>query len=194
MARQKQNWHSSINAEIMLVNKTKPVGIDFYIQQLQNYLYGILSPKWGNYDSYGRCYRNKKGNDYVAEVYNSKNEYQDVYWNDSLNAISFFGIGQNIINGTMDEATVHMVFFVNIANIKPSIAHRADEEVRQDITGLFGKSLYEFSFLSIDLGVDNVLREYPGTRRDSMNVKVDMHPVHCFRLNFKLIYDANKIC
>jgi hypothetical protein len=182
----------------MLITKTKPVGIDFYIQKLQTQLHDKLLTIWGLntavYKSYGRAYRNKTDAGYVAEVYTGAKEYKEVYWDDSISAISFFGIGSNIKNGVEELADVHMVFFVNIAKLKPAIVHRADEEVRRDVTNLFGVSIWQFSFLSVDLSIENVLREYPGSYKDPALQVVDRHPTHCFRLNFKLIYDSNKIC
>lgn len=171
--------------------KTSPVNVDIVIQKLQTKLHDYLLTKWGmtntEYQAHGRCYRNKKANGFVAEVYSGDNEYKDVYWNDELKAISFFGIDAKIEKAIMTKAKVHLIFFVNIKKIKPTITHRADEEIRSDVTDFIGKHNGAFTFESIELYTDNVLREYPG----SANVVFDMHPVHCFRLNFSASY---KIC
>lgn len=184
----------------MLITKTNPVGIDVAIQNLQTHLHKQLVSKWGLvdendplYQCYGRVYRNKKDAGYIAEVYAGNNEYKEVYWDDSLKAISWFGTGNKTTFDINNKVDVHLVFFVNVAKLKPSVVHRADEEVRNEIQQLFGKSLHGFSFESIELWLENVLREYPGSRRDERLKAVDMQPVHCFRINLSLLYKPS-IC
>lgn len=187
----------------MLITKTNPVGIDVAIQQLQTFLHKHLVSKWGLtgdddplYKCYGRADRNKKDSGYVAEVYTGGLggvDYTDVYWDDSLKAISFFGTGSKTTFEVKNKVEVHLVFFVNVAKLKPSVAHRADEEVRNEIQQLFGNTLHGFSLESIELWLENVLREYPGSRRDQRLIVVDMQPVHCFRLNLTLLYKPS-IC
>ena len=187
----------------MLIAKTKPVGIDVPIQQLQTFIHEQLVEKWElddtDYKCHGRCYKNKTDDGYIAEVYKGGNEagkkdYEEVYWNDRLTAISFFGISDNIDTEIQNTVNIHLVFFVNIKKLKPAIAHRADEEVRQDVQRLIGSNLFGFQFASIDLWLENVLKEYPGSRRSDGLKAVDMHPIHCFRFNFSLSYDSNIIC
>jgi len=110
-----------------------------------------------------------------------------------LKAISWFGLSDKTEFDKQNISNVHLVFFVNIEKLKPGIAHRGDEEVRNEIQKLFGYSLYGFAFQSIELWLDNVLREYPGSRRDDRLKAVDMHPIHCFRINLTCLYDTN-IC
>lgn len=185
----------------MLTVITNPVGIDVQIRKMQEKIHDALMVLWDLdplvsaenilYECYGRCYRNKKGNGYTAELYNGSNEYKDIYWNDNLNAISFFGIGNSVKHGISEKADVHLVFFVNLAKLKPSLTNRADEEVRLDVLNTVGKFSYGFTYTGLELGIENVLREYPGSIRDERLKHVDMHPVHCFRLNFSLIYNKN---
>jgi hypothetical protein len=180
-----------------------PVGVDVPIRQLQQWLYPQLMKVWGLddsiaaqsslYECYPRCYRNRKDNGYVAEVYIGSGEYKDVAWNDNLNAISFFGIGTNIKNkkSPVDEVDVHLVFFVNIDKVRPGFSYRSDEQVRLDVENIIQADYFGFLFKSVDLGIENVLKEYPGSIRNQLEVAVDMHPVHCFRINFVLIFDNN---
>jgi hypothetical protein len=187
----------------MLITKTNPVGIDVAIQNLQTHLHKQLVTKWGltgnddpAYECYGRAYRNKMDSGYIAEVYTGGVggvEYKEVYWNDELTAISFFGTGSKTTFDIKNKADVHLVFFVNVKKLKPSAAHRADEEVRNEIQQLFGNTLHGFSYESMELWLENVLREYPGSRRDNRLIAVDMQPVHCFRINLTLLYKPS-IC
>jgi len=190
----------------MLSVKVNPVGIDYYIQKLQTKLHTVLIAQWNladstKYEAYGRCNRNKTDDGYIAEVFKSNgNEYQEIFWNDTLTALSFFGISNNIKRNVNSEADVHFVMFANLNTLALTdrdgtlITHRADEELRQMVTDVIGKNSFGFSVQSIDLWVENVLREYPGSRRDERLKYVDMHPVHCFRINLKLVYNLNKIC
>lgn len=191
----------------MLITKTNPTGIDWYIQQLQTKLHSILigAAYWNladpdQYKAYGRCYRNKTVDGYVAENYEGNGEYRELYWDDTLTAVSFFGITNNIKTGVNNEADIHLVFFANLDKLAlkdhtgASITHRADEELRNSVISLIGKSAYGFQFQSAELWLENVLREYPGSRRDDRLKYVDSHPVHCFRINLKLFYNANKNC
>jgi hypothetical protein len=182
----------------MLITLTNPIGIDWYVQKLQTYVHDQLLSKWAvqssDYIAYGRCYRNKTDNGYVAEHYTGAGNYKEVYWDGSVSAVSFFGNGNVSRRGAMASVDVHLVFFVNTELIKPSIEHRADEEVRQDVSAILGTNKDGFQVAGIDFGIENVLREYPGSRRDERLKYIDMHPVHCFRINLKLNYDPNKIC
>lgn len=188
----------------MLTVVANPVGIDIPVKKLQEKIHRELMVKWGldpndsiqnaRYECYGRCYRNRKQTGYVAEVYIGNSNYKDVYWNDELNAISFFGIGSSVRNKINDQTDVHLIFFVNLEKLKPSLTNRADEEVRLDVLNTIGKFNFGFTYTGFELGIENVLREYPGSYRSERLKYVDMHPVHCFRLNFTLTYNINKIC
>jgi hypothetical protein len=180
----------------MLITKTNPVGIDAVIQSIQTDMHAYLS-KWTDidisaYECNGRCYRNKKDEGYIAEVYTSGNEYKEVYWNDNLAAISFFGVSSQETHDKGEKVNVHLVFFVNLQKLKPLIAHRADEEVRKDVQNYF-LTLYPGVYKSTELWLENVLSEYAGSYRDDRLKAVDMHPVHCFRLNLEITYNKN-IC
>lgn len=188
----------------MNITRTNPAGIDLYIQKLQTKLHDMLvgANYWNlsdqsQYRAYGRCYRNKTDDGYVAENYESAGEYKEVYWSDELAAVSFFGISSNVKTG---EADVHLVFFANLEKLALKdtegdvVTHRADEELRLMVQRIIGKSAHGFQYESTELWIENVLREYPGSRRDARLKAVDMHPVHCFRINLKLLYNPNKIC
>ncbi len=193
----------------MLITKTNPKGIDYYVQQLQTKLHTQLLAKWGinsnQYKAYGRCHRNKTDDGYTAENYEgttAEKEYKEVYWDDSLTVSSFFGISAAGIKAgtTNSQADMHIVFFADLKKLalKDSdnnvISHRADEELRTDVLAVIGKSSYGFTYTGTELWLENVLREYPGSRRDDRLKYIDMHPIHCFRINLKLNYNPNILC
>ncbi len=178
----------------MLYTKGSPVGIDIPIQNMQEYLHEELNTLWflgGNdYQAYGRCYRNQKDNGYIAEAYKRRNEYGELYLDDKYPVMSFFGVGENIDFKTSNSAKVHLVFFVNVQRVK-NLQHRGDEEVRKDVQSLVQSRYQGFVLTGIRTGINNVLEEYPGSVRDEGMKFRDMHPFHCFRLDFTLQYNIN---
>lgn len=175
-----------------------PVGIDVPIRKFQESLHKSLMKAWGldttdsvenaKYQSYARCYRNKKDNGYIAELFESGKDYRDLYWNDTLSALSFFGL-TSLEHDIEEKAKVHLVFFVDLKKLNPTLTNRADEEVRLDVLKNIQTAMFGFSFISVDLWIENVLKEYPGSYRDERLKRVDMHPIHCFRINFTLNYN-----
>lgn len=191
----------------MLMTKTNPSGLNWYVQQLQTKIHDRLvgASGWNladatKYKAYGLCHRNKTDDGYVAENYEGGNEYREVYFDDTLTAISFFGITGRITGAINSEADVHLIFFVDLSKLTledfrgTTIEHRADEEVRKSVLSIIGKNSNGFEVQSVELWLENVLREYPGSRRDDRLKFIDIHPVHCFRINLKLFYNANKHC
>src|SRR5690606_27118653 len=134
------------------------------------------------YACYGRAYRNRTDNGNKAEVYVSDNNYREVYWDDSLAAISFFGQSGIEKQGLKSEVDVHLVFFVDLVKLAlkhpddSAITHRSDEEVRQTVTSIIGRYSNGFTVMSVELWIENVLKEYDGTIRDERLKFVDMHP------------------
>lgn len=188
----------------MLSLKENPAGIDWYIQQLQVKLHDKLIdakylalPVSTQYKAYGRCYRNKTDDGYIAENYEGGDEYREVYFDDTVSLLSFFGLSSKI---GPNEADVHLIFFANLGKLLledrfgAQVPHRADEELREMVRKIIGQYSFGFSYVSTELWLENVLREYPGSRRDDRLIRVDMHPLHCFRINLKLIFNPNKVC
>lgn len=179
-----------------LIVRDKPMGVDYHIHKLQSWIYSQLLTVWGNvrYDAYPRCYRNKKANGFIAELFKGGKEYKEVYWDDAVAAMSFFGIDDSEKVGVLHSVDVHLVFFTNLKKLKPSAVFRADNEVRTDVINACSDTGFGFRLTSIQTGLENVLKEYPSSIREKRLDTVDMHPLHCFRLNFSLQYNPNKIC
>ena len=182
----------------MLIQKTDPMGIDVAIQALQDKLYAGVINQWGiqgsKYKCYARCYRNRKEAGYVAENYEGNKEYKEVYHDDALYASSFFGISDNIEISEANTAAVHLIMFVNLDMVKPTAEQRADEEVRTEVCNILDAGLSHSVVRSVDLTVERVLREYRGSLRDDRLKNIDMHPVHCFRVNLELVYENINNC
>lgn len=171
----------------MLILRENPAGIDRQIQRLQERIYNGLIREWGDgivYNAYGRCYRNKTDDGYIAENYAGNKEYREVYLDDTCSALSFFGVSTSVSAGMMMSGQSHWVMFVDLSQVKPSEALRADEHVRMDVLNLLSGVHFGHQVVSYETGIENVLREYPGSRRDNRMAGADMHPWHSFRINF----------
>ena len=174
----------------MLYKKEIPRGIDVPIQNFQTYLYANIPRIWTeidvakDYESFGRAYRNqKKGGGYIPEVYVGSGNYREVLFSDKVAALSFFGVEDVQRFKMLLTANVYIIFCVNLTKLYPEIKHRADEEARRDIINLSGRRLGELTGLVT--GIDAVFRGY-----DVKNIKYkDMHPSHCFRLNYTVKYE-----
>lgn len=174
------------------MNFAKPTvtGIDIPIQKLQTLLYDRVKTLWSVTDStfnmYGRAYRNQLQNGYAPEVYVGKDEYKDSYFDDTLAGSAFFAYENTKLNGVDTTAVVSLIMMVNLAKIKPGTV-RNDEEARVDIERICLERNYGFFLTGIVTGIDQVFKEY-GTK--SIKYR-DMHPWHCFRLNFNITYNIN---
>jgi hypothetical protein len=187
----------------MIFTKTAPVGIDIPIQRFQQFLYPELQQLWGiandaDYDCHGRAYRNQTADGYTPEVFSgvgndlNQADYKEVYFDDSKKALSFFFLGEitryDVGNAV---APVGIIFMVNVPALKPAITYRGDEEIRNDVEKLCQIDRYNFRMTEMVLGIDNVFKEFSGWRKKEGIKYRDMHPTHCFRLNFNVLFDIN---
>lgn len=171
----------------MLYVKQNPIGVDIPIQKLQERLFGGLCKAWGlsdsEYNSFGRVYRNQRDGGYIPETYMGGKEYSETFLDDRVPVTSFFAVGDtvNADNGGM-TVNAAVIFCVDLAQIKPDIKHRADEETHFDV---FERcNFFVQSADAIVTGVDNVFREFTALRTKFR----DMHPYHCFRINLTVAY------
>lgn len=182
----------------MLIQKSNPVGIDVNLQKLQAHIYNrILAAVQARIPgfsadgivSYPRCYRNRTSDGYIAENYQGSNEYKEVYHDDTKAMVSFFGISPRVEHDVKEHTDAHLVVFANLATLYPAITHRADEELHRELIRIIGPGYYGFEYTGIETGIENILREYPGSRRDERLQAVDMHPAHAFRINFSVRFN-----
>lgn len=184
----------------MIILKTKPVGVDIPIQHFQQYLYPQLLTTWNladaDYTCYGRAYRNQTADGYTPEVYDGSDpqaiEYKEVLFDDTLKALSFFALGEDVKYDRGDSnAPVALIFMVNVPALKPGFTYRADEEIRNDVEKLCQIDRFEFRMTDFITGIDQVFKEYSGWKKKDGVKYRDMHPTHCFRLNFNVLFDIN---
>jgi hypothetical protein len=178
-----------------LYTKTTPKGIDIKIQDLQSYLYTKLAATWStaSYNSYGRCYKNITGSDggFLPEVFTGSENYLPMLDVDKVNAFSFFVLGDELEKGAgLYKVEVALIFFCNLTKLKPTITHRADEEVRLDVLNLMDSELFGFKITSVKLGYDNVFEGF-----DVEKIKYDdLQPFHCFKIVGEMNYSTINNC
>ena len=171
------------------VTKLTTTQLDTKIQALQSILHTNLISTWSleaaQYDCYGRLYKTPVKDGYQLEAYDSNGEYTgNIFQNDVKAVMSFFTVGENrpINNQHNFTATVGIVFFVTIPELK-SEAHRADEEVMEDVFNLLKKEPHGFRIINYITGVENVFEGL-----DFSKIKYDdMQPY----LIFKFIMEVN---
>jgi len=182
----------------MLITKTNPTGIDAKIDKLQRYIHArlvdLLDYNPTQVDAllraYPRCYRNKKDTGYIAEWFIGGTDYEEVYLNDALSCSFFFGLADDEIEyDKTNKANVHLVVFAKLTAFGND---RPDEYVREQFRKWAAKNAFGFTLTGTEMWLENVLREYPGSRRDERLKNIDMHPFHCFRLNFSINYSSFK--
>jgi hypothetical protein len=184
----------------MLNLKTKPSGLDIPIQLYQTWLYGKLKSIWGitdevGYDSFGRIYKNKTKAGYIPEVFisslNSKNTTNKEVYFDQTNhkAVTFFSVdpSRDYNSGSM-TAKISLIFILNSEKVKP-IPSRGTEEIKQDIFQLLHSGKYEFTMLGSESGFKNVFREFDGWITKDTLTFMDVHPMYCFKINFRVVYN-----
>lgn len=180
-----------------LITKNTPVGIDKPIDLLQRALFSSLIKAWGitasKYKCTPRCYRNQTTDGFIAEMFTGGKDYEELYIDDQVSATSFFGIGQveKFLGDGMMQADIHLVFSVNLSEVKQAPAgQRNDEEVRIDVQKVLDHYGMAHGFLlqSQTTGIDKVLNEYPGSRKTIGLKYTDMHPYLWFRFDLQFFY------
>jgi len=179
----------------MIITKINPVGIDKKIDTFQKLMYSSLTKTWNttNYNCYPRCYRNQSKDGYVAELFTGGVDYKEVYMDDTVSATSFFGLGQEaqVVDG-QKVANVHLIFSVNLNEIKPG-TQRNDEEVKIDVETIIqtlGLS-HGWQLTKETTGIDKILNEYQGSKKALGYT--DMHPFFWFRYDMNVYYDPTII-
>jgi hypothetical protein len=180
-----------------LILKTSPVGIDTVINNINDLVYTELdwlstndSPV--NYTAYHRALKNPRNGGLVPEVYEidtdtRSGEYSEVFYNDRVDASSFFYVDDNIgtiDNGRIFDTTVSMVFQVDLSKVADNIKHRGDAEIHRVVCNAINKGIYG-KVSNLVTGIPNVYSEFDQSQIEF----TDMHPFHCFRVDIAVTYE-----
>lgn len=170
----------------MLIQKVKPIGVDFVIANIQTKIYDYLVNRKGftKYESYERAYLNED----KAEIYIGKNEYKDCLFNDKFNVTSFFLADEKRefdyekTRGFNHEISI--VFQCNLSKLYPTILHRADEEFNKDC---FNALYSAYGGLVINEVVTGLKNVYEGLGTDLLT-NSDISNFHILKINFNINY------
>ncbi len=181
--------------------KNSTVGVDVSIQLHQSWLYKKLKALWTpavddtTLHAYGRVYRNANDKGYVPEIFVSSGEDNNtvyapvIFDKTTMKGMFFYTVeDQQRWKEGVSVARVSAIFIVNVALIKPTFQHRADEEIRNQVRVLCSLGRYELAFIGDDTGFANVFRMFTGLTNKDGEVFEDRHPIHCFKMNFELNY------
>jgi hypothetical protein len=182
----------------MLILKTNPVGLDVPIQELQKFLYNRLKALWNIQDDNsiegnGRCYREKVDNGYIPRLFvegSGDIPYKNAEFIDSLHSAVFFFDVWDVVkqNGTTATAKVDLIFMVDLQKLKPTVSHRADEEVRHDVQRICITPRQSFVLKEFGFGTKYVFNRFDGLTTKDIEQYRDVHPLHNFKLTFDLVY------
>lgn len=176
--------------------KIKPVGVDYYIQQLQALTYNDLFNSWGSsglasqqFEVYGRAYRNYKVDGFVPEVFKQGKEYTEVLLNDRLAALMWFGVNdpETVVDNQQHNFKVSLYGFVNLNLIKPDDnGQRVDMEVVNEVVNLIDRR-YGFRVTNVYRNIDKVLEFYTGSKIKEGVRQFNMQPNMSFRVDMDVI-------
>ena len=170
------------------VIKTNPRGIDYPIQRIQTLLYNdLIAGGWTSYEAYGRVYKNLKEDKVIPEFATSNKDYKEVLFDDKFNATSFFMVDDKITYNGTGTANVSLIFQAKIDKLFPTITHRADEEMHEDIV----TSLNHRNFGKITGITTGIKQVYADLNIDIEGID-DMSGFHVVK--FDLIVNFNYNC
>jgi len=171
--------------------KTNPKGLDVVIYGVQKKLYDELTALWTGVELFGydRCYVANRNNLKTIDYYFSDKEYKNLVVAEDN---KFFFTAENEIQNVginYYETSIDLYFILNVSEIKPTVLHRADEEVRQDVLNVL-QTMRNVSIDNVVISTDNIFSRY------FFNQVIDLEPYHCFkvRLNVHKYHLNNKLC
>lgn len=173
--------------------KDNPVGIDTWIQDKQNALYGNFLAAWGlsdsDWNSYGRLYRNfdNEGKEYLPYPFQIGTEYENPpLFQDTVVIQTFFDILEDIKIGSSCQSTAKVVFycFVDLVKLFGTTGDREDEMIMQQIDS-YMQETFGFHLHSKRVGIKTVMKDWSGYAKESVMAS-DMQPLFAFALEFEV--------
>ena len=183
-----------------IIKQSNVKGIDQSIQSFQSFIYTALCGVWGlsgtDWDCYDRAYRNQSKDGYYPEVFKGNStgvaksqDYKEALFNDAVKVQSFFLLGDDTkIAGVKATVQVSLIFMLNVPKIKTGATNRADEKIRNDVIRQCMYERYGFKVSGISTGIDSVFKEFSGWKKKEGIKSRDIHPWHCFRIDFEVSY------
>lgn len=169
--------------------KVNPVGLDAIIDVIQKKVY-TLQAEWGiELDGYHRCYILYKQEGQTVEAFLGDNEYSNAL--SFAEGNKFFFVAPNdieYVSFNQYETDIELYFILDVVECKPSILHRADEEVRQDVIKILER-IPQIKVNRIIWQVDRVFNRFRNkqSRSYDYDIMVDIHPKHAFKIELKVL-------
>ena len=179
-----------------------PVFVDVLIGKLQT-LFGSLS--WLTH-SFGRSYikkTNRDGQEFSEPwVYQSNGNYYSVEFNDNLQAMSFFEVGTQTLNGEFErnitnyyDVELGVIFWVNLKKINSTKGanYYFTEELKKDVRNKLTNSIptgVVLSINSIEENIDDIFANYSFNQLDQKDFF--SYPYASFKFN--LTATINESC
>tara|TARA_Y100001938_G_scaffold148039_1_gene230666 strand:- start:152 stop:739 length:588 start_codon:yes stop_codon:yes gene_type:complete len=179
-----------------------PVFVDALIGKLQT-LFGSLS--WLTH-SFGRSYikkTNRDGQEFSEPwVYQSNGNYYSVEFNDNLQAMSFFEVGTQTLNGEFErnitnyyDVELGVIFWVNLKKINSTKGanYYFTEELKKDVRNKLTNSIptgVVLSINSIEENIDDIFANYSFNQLDQKDFF--SYPYASFKFN--LTATINESC
>lgn len=174
-----------------LLNKQKPIGLDFIIDKIQRKLYDKLSAFWKiNLDAYPRCYvledlEEKR----TIEHYVSKNEYSGNLIVSESNKFFFTAEdSQKRVNPSQFKTKISLYFILDLKKIYPDNPERCDTEVLADVIKVLDHSP----------GINRefeIITDYSDVFSSFFYEFDNIQPYYCFRIDMETQpYSIDKNC
>lgn len=171
----------------MLYTKTNPTGIDVPIQKAQKLLYNRLNTEWGiELSAYGRAYINKSRGNKIPEVFVDGKDYKDVLGTDDSRFFFVASDSAQRYDNSLYETDVDIYFLIDLKSVKPSVNHRADEEVHNNVDYVLNHT--DLTINSMETGIENVLSDFDLKDSDNFNY-ADFESYHVFKMECTVQYN-----
>lgn len=174
---------------------TTPIGLDAEIQKIQKALYPLLCERWnGTIEGFGRAYKNeqKEGGIKLEWWNTSRDDYQDVYFDDGSSDCVFFFIEGD--TGTSEDEMVFTsdlkcVFMLDIPKLLPDKGIQ-DAQLHRDAVEILRGINNKLKVTGVEKGIEVI---FSGIDTDKIKFN-NIHPLHCFAVNMQLNYYLTDKC
>ncbi len=176
----------------MIAVKDTPVGVDVWIQRMQEAMYQFLLSAYSmdesDYNCYGRVYRNfGSGNkEYLPQAYTGNRNYVDVLFQDTVKLQTFFDISETIKIGEdfSQSAKVILYCFADVERLYTGNVDRMDWGILETISN-FLNGIFGFQISAKHVGIKKVLSDFSGYRKESA-VTTAMQPYYACAIEMSL--------
>lgn len=175
--------------------KNNPIGLDAVIHNAQKALYKLKETWCVDLEGYPRCYILDKGDDQTIEHYLGEKEYSKPL--SFAEGNKFFFLAPNdihFVSGNKYKTNIEVYFVLNVAECKPYIEHRADEEVRIDVLNILNR-INGVNVVRCLWQIDTVFNRFRNKNSKSFayDITIDTQPHHAFKVELELLpYNINQ--